>query len=339
MLVSSSETIQFNVPSWWITTAPAPDGSLYEVVADNPSATVYQTFFDNTLHPSASVDGGYLLQFDESLSGHEDIGFKTVLWEENGVEMSGFVHVQVWAVFGTEGAATYLISFLEGDTPTLNYGETATQIINSALDNAPFPDQNLNQLLDAGFIPVGLAENADPLQSRQQIYDGADDVVIGDSFHETIYAMVGQDEVKGRNGNDIIYGGDGDDKLFGNGHMDSLYGGFGSDRLNGGSGRDFLDGGFGKDFLRGGSGADTFSFLVQEGDDSRDKILDLDASDVAPGRIWLEVREFRNGIEEVVDHSQLTITQAPVAALVSYGNWSVAIKDILAADLIDILGV
>jgi Ca2+-binding RTX toxin-like protein len=97
--------------------------------------------------------------------------------------------------------------------------------------------------------------------------------VSGDTtaLSDTVYAMDGDDIVKGLGGADFLYGGNGDDRLVGADGLggvdgnDMIEGGFGNDsmrgedgddRLYGGDGNDAGDGGIGVDKLYGGEGID-----------------------------------------------------------------------------------
>lgn len=86
-----------------------------------------------------------------------------------------------------------------------------------------------------------------------------DNLMQGDSGHDTLFAG---------NGSDVLNGADGDDFLTGGNGNDVLHGGAGDDQLFGGNGKDRLVGGVGNDLLVGGKGPDVFVFEIGEGEDT-----------------------------------------------------------------------
>ncbi len=85
------------------------------------------------------------------------------------------------------------------------------------------------------------------------------DTVRGSTDSELIFGNQGSDSLIGGGGNDIVYGGKDGDDLFGNAGNDILSGNLGVDYLEGGDGNDTLRGGKDDDILSGGSGRDIIS--------------------------------------------------------------------------------
>ncbi|MFB2976161.1 calcium-binding protein [Microseira sp. BLCC-F43] len=85
------------------------------------------------------------------------------------------------------------------------------------------------------------------------------DTVKGSTDSELIFGNQGSDSLIGGGGNDIIYGGKDGDDLFGNAGNDILSGNLGLDYLEGGDGNDTLRGGKDDDILSGGNGRDILS--------------------------------------------------------------------------------
>jgi Ca2+-binding RTX toxin-like protein len=95
---------------------------------------------------------------------------------------------------------------------------------------------------------------------------GGNDLVVGLAGNDTIclglgddiaYGGDGDDVIGGGVGADVIYGEDGNDEITGRGGPDALYGGTGQDLLIGNAGDDNLQGQRGSDKLRGGLGDDS----------------------------------------------------------------------------------
>ncbi len=105
-----------------------------------------------------------------------------------------------------------------------------------------------------------------------------DNALHGNSGHNSLDGLAGDDRLLGKQGRDALFGGAGDDSLLGHTGADSLHGGWGLDVLKGGNGKDslfgdtgadslyggnggdLLFGGMGEDRLKGGSGGDSFAF-------------------------------------------------------------------------------
>ena len=85
-----------------------------------------------------------------------------------------------------------------------------------------------------------------------------DDVVVGNTYRDVLFADAGNDELRGLQKNDFLHGGIGEDFLFGGPGADHLYGGSGNDVLRGGWGHDEIRPGSGDDRMRGGYGSDLF---------------------------------------------------------------------------------
>ena len=150
---------------------------------------------------------------------------------------------------------------------------------------------------------------------------------LGSSASETVFAGNGKDKLYGEKGNDILYGefgndllvgGDGEDKLVGGDGEDKLVGGNGSDTLFGGRGNDKLIGGLGFDTLTGGNGKDTFYLSTDTG---RDTITDYQSKDKL---------KLTGGLTE----NDLTIRQAGDNVRIKYdGDLMAIVQDTLIADL------
>jgi len=110
--------------------------------------------------------------------------------------------------------------------------------------------------------------------------------------------------------------------LFGQSGADTLHGGYGNDALDGGSNDDMLSGSFGNDTLTGGSGVDTFVFEDNWGADT---ITDF-ATD---GREFLDFR----GVSGVNAFSDLTITQGETGTEISFGEDTVWLNGLSAAEI------
>lgn len=95
-------------------------------------------------------------------------------------------------------------------------------------------------------------------------------------------------------GNDVLIGSTARDTLFAGGGDDRLLGMAGNDRLNGGGGSDRLIGGKGADALTGGAGADHFVFNSVS--DKGDRITDF-----AHGLDHIDLRATAFGLASLVD--------------------------------------
>gem|GEM_PF-2274993 len=92
-----------------------------------------------------------------------------------------------------------------------------------------------------------------------------DDIMTGDSGHNTLFGLAGNDTLNGGAGNDRLFGYNGVDTLNGGDGVDYLSGQDGDDILNGGAGNDTLIGGLGADDLDGGAGLDRASYVTATG--------------------------------------------------------------------------
>jgi len=92
------------------------------------------------------------------------------------------------------------------------------------------------------------------------------DQITGTIGVDQIYALGGDDFVKGGSDADTMYGGDGNDQVGGGPGNDTFYGGAGNERLSGGEGEDVIHGGPGDDIdLDGDATVDTI--YGQKGND------------------------------------------------------------------------
>lgn len=110
------------------------------------------------------------------------------------------------------------------------------------------------------------------------IFTESRDVYFGYDYDETIYALGGNDAIRGAGGDDTIFGGAGRDNLFGDAGADELRGGDNNDKLNGGDDNDSIYGDAGIDLLFGALGDDRLY-----GGDGVDKIFGNEGIDVAFG--------------------------------------------------------
>ncbi len=115
---------------------------------------------------------------------------------------------------------------------------------------------------DDDDIIMGTTE-ADEIFAR-----GGNDFVNGGAGNDTIGGAAGRDTLEGGTGNDVVFGAAGDDDVTGGAGNDNIFGGSGNDDLVGGTGNDTLTGGSGNDDLSGGSGDDVFFFAGNFGDDN-----------------------------------------------------------------------
>jgi len=94
-----------------------------------------------------------------------------------------------------------------------------------------------------------------------------DDILIGTTLADLIFAYGGDDLISGNKGNDCIFGGDGDDIIFGNEGNDNIAGQIGNDIIKGHSGEDSISGGLGLDVLDGGDDIDTCRIIDEQNND------------------------------------------------------------------------
>jgi Ca2+-binding RTX toxin-like protein len=91
-----------------------------------------------------------------------------------------------------------------------------------------------------------------------------DDLLIGTTLPDLIFANGGDDIISGDKGNDCIFAGDGNDIIFGNQGNDHISGEDGNDIIKGNSGQDFMFGGFGLDVIDGGEDIDTCKVIDEQ---------------------------------------------------------------------------
>ena len=129
------------------------------------------------------------------------------------------------------------------------------------------------------------------------------------AFDDLVVGSLHADRLCGSRGDDLILGDAGNDFLFGRSGNDRLSGDAGDDRLHGGRGDDTLVGGAGDDYLIGGRGADTFTFGLDDGNDT--------------------IRGFAVGEDNIdlsgtaLSFEDLTIGSAPGGTQVAFGATSV----------------
>ena len=232
-----------------------------------------------------------------------------------------------------------------GDTVDLPLGATVTLNADGTLDydqlgrlaNVDDPTQDLSQRFeytvsdgqggtDTAFVRITL-EGLDVEPTTHGTRN--DDVLIGDSGRDLIFARGGDDVAFGGAGRDTIFGGEGDDQLFGGRDADVLEGGGGTDSLFGGIGADtivasrdgsLVDGGLGDDALFGNFGADLFVFndgedVISLFDPDEDQI-DLTAFDTDVDTVLANADENRLGTTlNLGDGDELTILGVDIADL------------------------
>ena len=94
-----------------------------------------------------------------------------------------------------------------------------------------------------------------------------DDILIGTTLSDLIFANGGDDIISGSKGNDCILAGEGNDIIFGNSGNDTIFGEDGNDIIKGNSGEDFVFGGFGLDVIDGGDDIDTCIVIDEQNND------------------------------------------------------------------------
>ena len=113
---------------------------------------------------------------------------------------------------------------------------------------------------------------------RGDLFEDANDLVVGTDASEIFDTGLGFDTVSGGRGDDLITTGDHDDDVRGDGGNDTLRGGEGADTLRGGRQSDEIEGGNGDDVLRGQRDADTL-----EGGSGDDNIKGGGGNDLLQG--------------------------------------------------------
>ena len=125
------------------------------------------------------------------------------------------------------------------------------------------------------------------------------DLIVGNSYSETIHGFAGTDRLYGNRGDDKIFGGAGIDLLNGGAGDDRLFGGDDYDLLIGGTGRDFLNGGAAGDRLRGSAGHDTLLGALGNdtllGEGGNDLLKGQKGNDVLTGGSGRDTFYFRKG--------------------------------------------
>ena len=104
----------------------------------------------------------------------------------------------------------------------------------------------------------------DPLSYNLIVGSDDDDILIGTTLSDLIFANGGDDIISGDKGNDCIIAGDGDDIIFGNQGNDNISGQDGNDIIKGQSGEDFIFGGLGLDVIDGGDDIDTCKVIDEQ---------------------------------------------------------------------------
>lgn len=161
-----------------------------------------------------------------------------------------------------------------------------------------------------------------------------DDLVLGKGGDDSLFGEDGKDHMAGGEGNDLLNGGadddtlhgqDGNDTLLGEDGNDKMFGGNGSDNLDGGDGEDFIAGGAGNDIMTGGADKDTFWFDPTE--TGHDVITDFEDG--------LDMISFHPDDYQFVPigFGDLTITDTADGARIEFGNSSILVENVTAAEL------
>jgi Ca2+-binding RTX toxin-like protein len=210
--------------------------------APTPSAaaaggTVYGTegndvFYASTQYPSLIGNGGDDLLFGSAGNNALDGGAgNDALVGEGGNDM----------LDGGSGA-----DWLEGGT-----GDDIYVIDNTADAVIEQTGSGFDTIQTSISLASPLAENVEALTligaALNASGNALDNVIIGNSAANKLYAGDGQDVVSGEGGNDRLYGEAGEDRLSGGDGNDTLYGGDGNDILLGNAGADVLSGSLGYD--------------------------------------------------------------------------------------------
>ncbi|MGQ7249113.1 calcium-binding protein [Halomonas sp. V046] len=143
-----------------------------------------------------------------------------------------------------------------------------------------------------------------------------DDLLTGTA----VFAGAGNDVVAGTAGDDLLVGEDGDDRLDG---------GLGNDRLYGGEGDDVIVLGSGRVQANGGLGQDTFSASARDGNGDALNAVIEDFSVAGEDGDILDLRDL------FADESALSLALSQVGsdALISQGNVSITLTDVMASTL------
>ncbi len=160
-----------------------------------------------------------------------------------------------------------------GDATSIDLADPAPSISNDAPQTFP-----LGQTLVTWTAIDSLGNTASATQtidvqacgkpiSYYNMIEGTpdDDIIVGTTLPDLIFAHGGDDIISGDKGNDCIFGGEGDDIIFGE---------EGNDGLNGGEGNDIIKGQSGTEIISGGTGMD-----VIDGGDDNDSCIDTNSSD------------------------------------------------------------
>ncbi|MCB1486500.1 MAG: calcium-binding protein [Bauldia sp.] len=227
---------------------------------------------ENDPHVAALAGGGFVVVWrDDESDGTGDPGIQATVYDNDGVEMNNFIHVNtttagdqndpevaaladggfvvVWNdpgsgvvrgqrfdAGGNKVGSEFTENFSVEDNPVVAALSDGRFIVGfEDVDNAPTDIDIHGTIFDPRTSPINGTANADVLTSRK---DGA-----------TVNGLGGADTLLGQEESDTLNGGDGNDFLYGRANADFL---------DGGANDDFLDGGAGVDDMRGGAGNDTY---------------------------------------------------------------------------------
>lgn len=163
-----------------------------------------------------------------------------------------------------------------------------------------------------------------PATAYRDFYFGGsgNDLLTGGAGADHLAGDAGSDTLYGGDGQNDLRGGDGNDQLFGGKDADMLMGGNGGDRLSAGAGHDMLDGGSGDDILDGGPGADAFVVTPTSG------------NDVVIGGFTPGPGAFDHIAFEEILPNQVSVSDTPQGALVSWGSGSILLEGIQKNQLV-----
>ena len=201
---------------------------------------------------------------------------------------------------GNSASSTQIISVIDTSSPqltipqniivdavnTTNFIEIGLAFVEDIIDDSPtitndapevFPlgetiitwtttDTSGNSAFDTQIISVQACGNS-PSYYNTIVGSEDDDVLMGTTLPDLIFAKGGDDIISGSKGNDCILGGEGNDIIFGNDGNDNMLGQDGNDIIKGSSGDDIIFGGFGFDIIDGGEDIDTCKIIDEQNTD------------------------------------------------------------------------
>ena len=261
------------------TTAPVVenlDSLTFEATAQNANLVEIPliTASDNTEIISITNDAPVLFEFGTTIinwSVVDIIGNQSVV--EQQIDIIDTTLPTITSPVDVEVEATSM----ENNLVEFGFAEASDQVeISTITNDAPtvFPlgetivtwtatDKFGNTSSSLQTISVQTCGN-DPLSYNLIVGSEEDDILIGTTLSDLIFANGGDDIISGDKGNDCILAGDGDDIIFGNQGNDHISGQGGNDIIKGQSGEDFVFGGLGLDVIDGGDDIDTCKVIDEQ---------------------------------------------------------------------------